>query len=68
MNSTTEEKPKRRGRGPQKAPTKQALTVRYDPEVVERFRASGSGWQARMNAALRDWLANNEPEDLDVTE
>jgi uncharacterized protein (DUF4415 family) len=57
---------KRRGRGPQKAPTKQAITVRYDEEVIERFRASGDGWQSRMNAALREWLKTHEPDEVNV--
>ena len=43
-------------RGPQKAPRKQAVTVRYDQEVIEAFRAGGEGWQTRMNEALKDWL------------
>ena len=40
-------------RGPQKKPTKIAVTVRYSPEVVEFFRGTGEGWQTRMNDALR---------------
>jgi uncharacterized protein (DUF4415 family) len=40
-------------RGPQKAPTKQQVTLRLDKEVVERFRATGPGWQSRINDALR---------------
>ena len=32
------------------------LTVRYDAEIVTAFKASGQGWQTRMNDALRDWL------------
>jgi len=35
---------------------KVALTVRYDAEVVEAFKATGKGWQTRMNAALKEWL------------
>jgi uncharacterized protein (DUF4415 family) len=35
---------------------KVAVTVRYDAEIIDRFRASGDGWQTRMNDALRDWL------------
>ncbi|MBK5970354.1 MULTISPECIES: BrnA antitoxin family protein [Thiorhodovibrio] len=34
----------------------QALTIRYDIDVIEAFKASGEGWQVRMNIALRDWL------------
>ena len=40
-------------RGPQKAPTKQQVTLRLDREVVERFRATGPGWQSRVNEALK---------------
>jgi uncharacterized protein (DUF4415 family) len=40
-------------RGPQKAPTKQQVTLRLDHDVVERFRATGAGWQKRINEALR---------------
>jgi uncharacterized protein (DUF4415 family) len=40
-------------RGPQKAPTKQQVTLRLDRDVVERFRATGDGWQRRINEALR---------------
>ena len=44
---------KRGERGPQKSPTKQQVTLRLDRDVVERFRATGEGWQRRINAALR---------------
>lgn len=40
-------------RGPQKAPTKQQVTLRLDRDVIERFRATGTGWQKRINDALR---------------
>ena len=40
-------------RGPQKAPTKRQVTLRLDEDVVDHFRAGGSGWQTRLNAALR---------------
>jgi uncharacterized protein (DUF4415 family) len=43
----------RRGRGPQKAPTKIAVQLRLDRDVVERFRASGKGWQSRINEILK---------------
>jgi uncharacterized protein (DUF4415 family) len=44
---------KRGERGPQKRPTKQQVTLRLDRDVVERFRATGQGWQRRINDALR---------------
>jgi len=43
----------RRARGPQKAPTKIAVQLRLDRDVVERFRASGKGWQSRINEILK---------------
>jgi len=30
--------------------------VRYDADVVDAFRATGKGWQTRMNDVLREWL------------
>jgi uncharacterized protein (DUF4415 family) len=50
-----------RKRGPQKAPTKQRITIRLSQEVVERFRATGEGWQVRVDTALRDWLKDHSP-------
>jgi uncharacterized protein (DUF4415 family) len=43
----------RRGRGPQKAPTKRLVSLRLDPDIIEHFRARGPGWQARINNTLR---------------
>ena len=44
-------------RGPQKAPTKKMITLRLDPDVLDGYRASGDGWQRRMNAVLKASLA-----------
>ena len=43
----------RRGRGPQRKPTKVAVSLRLTREVVERFKADGPGWQTRIDQALR---------------
>ena len=49
---------KRQGqRGPQQKPTKLAVTVHYNPEVIVYFKATGDGWQTRMNDALCEWVA-----------
>lgn len=48
-------------RGPQKAPTKERITIRLSREVVESFRATGEGWQTRVDAALQDWLKTHRP-------
>ena len=42
----------RRGR-PKSAKPKQAVSIRLDMEVLEWFRATGSGWQSRINESLR---------------
>ena len=48
-----------RRRGPQKTPTKVATTIRLSPEVVEFFRATGDGWQSRVDGALREYVAQH---------
>ena len=48
-------------RGPQKAPTKERVTIRLSPEVVQRFKSTGAGWQTRVDAALQDWLKTHKP-------
>ena len=45
-----------RKRGPQKAPTKELISIRLSRDVIERLRASGRGWQGRVDTALREWL------------
>ncbi len=42
------------GRGPQRRPTKLAVTMRYNFEVIAYFKAAREGWQTRMNDALRE--------------
>ena len=54
-------KPKaRRGRR-LAAVTKERITIRLSREVVETFRASGDGWQTRVDSALKDWLKTHSP-------
>jgi len=53
-----QERRRRGDRGPQKSPTKVQLTLRIDRDVVEAYRATGPGWQVRMNAALRAGMTN----------
>ena len=40
-------------RGPQKAPTKEQVTLRLDREVLAYFRHGGVGWQTRLNDRLK---------------
>ena len=37
---------------PKLARPKEQLTLRLDADVVSAFRATGKGWQARINALL----------------
>jgi uncharacterized protein (DUF4415 family) len=41
---------------PRAADSKQQVTLRLDSVVVEKFRATGKGWQSRINAELRKAL------------
>jgi uncharacterized protein (DUF4415 family) len=43
----------KRGRGPQAAPTKVLTSVRLDADILEFFKSQGSGYQSRINEALR---------------
>ena len=43
------------------SPTKEQVAVRYSPDVLAAFRATGRGWQTRMDEALRDWLETHSP-------
>ncbi|MEX2127110.1 MAG: BrnA antitoxin family protein [Xanthobacteraceae bacterium] len=46
----------RRFRGLQKKPKKKLISLRLDPEVIAHFKRGGPGWQARINAKLREPL------------
>ena len=51
----------RRGRLPQ-APAAQPVAVPCDPDVIEAFRATGQGWERRLNDVLKDWLKTHAPD------
>lgn len=46
-------------RGPQKAPVKDRVGLRLDHEVVAYFRATGPGWQSRINDILAEHVKRN---------
>lgn len=41
--------------------SKEQVAIRLDREILAAFRATGPGWQTRMNEALRDWLKTHSP-------
>ena len=44
----------RRARGrPRTEQTKQPVKLRLDPDVIAKFKASGPGWQTRINEVLK---------------
>jgi uncharacterized protein (DUF4415 family) len=43
---------RRLGRPPKASP-KVSVTLRLDQDVIDRFRATGQGWQTRINAVLK---------------
>jgi len=47
---------KPRGRPPSTNP-KRTTTIRLSPEVMDAFRATGRGWQTRIDAVLREAVA-----------
>ena len=50
-------RPARRGRPPLGEVSKEQVTLRIDADVIARYRASGAGWQGRINEVLRQSAA-----------
>jgi uncharacterized protein (DUF4415 family) len=52
-------KARRRGRpaGSTKAGAKVSINLRVDPDVLDVLRATGAGWQTRVNTILRERFA-----------
>lgn len=47
--------PKRMRGRPVQGTTKVPTSIRLDARVVAAFKATGDGWQTRMNDALTEW-------------
>lgn len=50
-----------RGR-PKSTSPKVLLSVRYSQSVVEYFKSTGEGWQARMDQVLREYVERHRAE------
>ena len=48
------------GRPPVDSP-KQAINIRLGDDILSAFKATGKGWQTRIDNALRDWLKEHKP-------
>ncbi len=53
---------KRRVGRPVGTGNKEQVAIRFDRDVIAAFKATGAGWQTRMNAALKDWLKTHQPD------
>lgn len=47
--------PVKRGRPKAESP-KERINIRVDKDVADALRATGTGWQTRLNGILREWL------------
>ena len=36
---------------------KQLVSIRYSPEVLEYFKSTGDGWQARIDGVLKEYVS-----------
>jgi len=50
------EKLAKRRRGKGRAPLKVPTTIRFDADLLSGLKATGRGWQTRINDALREWM------------
>lgn len=55
---------KRRVGRPVGSGNKEQVAIRFDRDVIAAFKATGAGWQTRMNAALKDWLKTHQPDSV----
>lgn len=39
------------------------VTIRLDIDLLDELKASGPGWQTRVNNVVRDWVFSGNPED-----
>jgi len=51
----TQLQPYKAGR-PKAEITKERISIRLSPDVLASFKATGKGWQTRIDAVLKEWL------------
>ena len=52
-------KPRAKYGRPKADTTKVFTSIRLDADLLATFKSGGKGWQTRINAALREWVANH---------
>ena len=50
---------RRMGRPKSNAPLKVPTTIRFDADVLTDLKATGKGWQTRVNKMVREWLRDH---------
>ncbi|MDR1936080.1 MAG: BrnA antitoxin family protein, partial [Candidatus Accumulibacter sp.] len=50
-----------KGGRPKSATPKVFTGIRFDADVLAALKATGKGWQTRVNDAMRDWLKTRSP-------
>lgn len=45
-------------------PKSKAISITYSQDVIDKFKASGKGWQERMDIALKNWLKEHDPSSI----
>jgi len=48
-------------RGPQHAPVKKKISLRVDADVLAHYKATGPGWQSRVNEVLKKAALGKSP-------
>ena len=51
-------KPRNKGGRPAGS-NKEQVSIRLDTDVLEAFRATGSGWQTKINDVLKEWTRHH---------
>ncbi|WP_151704382.1 BrnA antitoxin family protein [Nitrincola alkalilacustris] len=44
--------------------TKERITVRLSPDVLSVFKATGKGWQTRMDRALKEYVQEHSQDEI----
>ncbi len=60
LQAALEEHRSRKGGRPRKGKPKRLISIRFSQEVLEYFRATGPGWQTRMDEALKEWIRSQQ--------
>ncbi len=58
-NTLNELHNEQRRRGKQRKTVKQSTTLRLDADVLAALKATGKGWQTRVNEVLREYVDSN---------